>query len=243
MEPRRMRAPLLAGLVLLALVASGCGGDDEGSAPNQTTATLDPAAFSATVDHPLVPLSSVRHLVYDGTERDSETGEAIKTRTELRVLNRTGNVAGVPVAVVDVKEYEDGELVEHTEDYYAQRRDGSVWYLGEKVDDYEEGKIAGHSGQWLTGEGDAKPGLFMPAQPKAGQTFEQEQAPGVAEDQSTVVAVGLRVTTRAGSFADCIKTKDYAPLDKHTEFKFYCPRVGLVRETAAGGRSDLASYR
>jgi hypothetical protein len=194
------------------------------------------------VDHPLVPLESVRATVFVGSERDSETGRRVRLRVESRVLERTELVAGVRVAVVDVKDYEDGELVERTHDYYAQHEDGSVWYFGERVDDYEDGAVVGHKGQWLAGRENARAGVFMPDEPKLGQAFEQERAPGVAEDRSTVVAAGLEVTTPAGRFEDCIKTKDFAPLDNVTEFKYYCRGVGLVREEPPGGRLDLIRY-
>ena len=250
---RRRMIRIAAGLLLLALTASACGGEsappaDEPPAaepPAATTAAapeFDPAGIMATVDHPLVPLSLIRLTVFEGSERDPETGEAIETRVESRVLQKTELVAGVRVAVVEVKDYEDGGLVEQTLDYYAQHRDGSVWYFGERVAEYEGGKIVGHAGQWLAGEGKARPGLFMPAEPKVGQAFAQERAPGVAEDRSTVVAVGLDVTTPAGTFADCIKTKDFAPLDKVTEFKYYCPGIGLVREEPPRGRLDLVHH-
>jgi hypothetical protein len=160
-----------------------------------------------------------------------------------RVLDRTRRIAGVRVAIVDVREFEDGELVEHTKDYYAQDQKGRVWYFGERVDNIENGKVVDHEGQWFAGKGRAKPGLFMPAKPKVGQVFKQERAPGVAEDRSRVVAVGLDVRTSAGRFDSCIRTKDYAPLDKTSEFKFYCPGVGLVREKARHARVDLVRYR
>jgi hypothetical protein len=83
----------------------------------------------------------------------------------------------------------------------------------------------------------------MPADPKVGDEFEQERAPGVAEDRSEVVAVGLKVRTQAGRFDRCIKTKDFAPLDNNTEFKYYCAGVGLVREQYPEGRLDLVRYR
>jgi hypothetical protein len=223
--------------VLVVLVVGGvvwaCGGDAE----------PEGAAFSSTVDHRFVPLASVRVTVFEGSERDPATGETTRLRIESRVLPTTERVAGVPVAVVDVKEYEDGALVEHTFDYFAQRSDGSVWYFGERVDDYEGGKVVGHAGEWLAGRGRAKPGLFMPARPSVGQTFEQERAPGVAEDRSTVVALLARVSTPAGTFANCIKTEDVAPLDGMTEFKHYCAGIGLVRERSPHGRLDLVRYR
>jgi hypothetical protein len=224
-------------LLLLVLGASSCGDDDDGGSPQPAGAGIDPAEYTAKVDHPLVPLTSVRQTEFEGREEETRTG------VSTRVLERTGHVAGVEVAVVDVTEFEDGELVEHTEDYYAQDREGNVWYFGERVDDVEDGKVIGHEGQWLAGKDGAKPGLFMPAEPEVGRSFEQERAPGVAEDESEVVAVGLRVKTGAGEFDDCIKTEDFAPLDKRTEFKFYCAGVGLVREQAPETRLDLQRYR
>lgn len=181
--------------------------------------------------------------VFEGSERDPDTGERIRLRVESRVLQTTDRVAGVPVAVVEVKDYENGELVERTLDYYAEHEGGSVWYFGERVADYENGELVGHSGQWLAGRGNARAGVFMPAHPEVGDAFAQERAPGVAEDRSTVVAVGVSVTTKAGEFSDCIKTKDFAPLDDVTELKYYCPGVGLVREEPPGGRLDLVRHR
>jgi hypothetical protein len=225
-------------LLLLATATGACGGDDDDTAaPQPKRERIDPAGYTAQVDHPLVPLESVRNTEFEGHEEETRTGVVT------RVLDRTRRVAGVPVAVVDVREFEDGELVEHTEDYYAQDREGNVWYFGERVDDVEDGKIVGHEGQWLAGTDGAKPGLFMPADPEVGRAFEQERAPGVAEDRSKVVAVGVPVKTGAGQFDDCVKTRDFAPLDKRTEFKFYCAGVGLVREQAPKTRLDLVSYR
>jgi len=230
---------VLGAFFLLTLAVSSCGDDDEESEPSAVAAgpALDSSQFSATVDNSLFPLATIRATLFEGTEGDAEI------RSESRVLERTGRVSGVPVTVVDVREYEDGELVEHTRDYYAQHTDGGVRYMGEAVDDIEDGKVVGHEGQWLAGKGNAKPGVFMPADPKVGDAFKQERAPGVAEDRSEVVAVGLNVTTPAGRFDDCIKTKDFAPLDKNTEFKYYCAGVGLVREQFPEGRLDLVRYR
>jgi hypothetical protein len=227
--------------VPITLAASSCGDDDDGAEQTERRAAAepspDPARLTATVDNPLFPLSTIRIAHYEGTEEDSDI------RSESRVLERTGQVAGVPVTVVDVREFEDGELVEHTRDYYAQHADGGVRYMGESVDDIEDGKVVGHEGEWRAGKGNAKPGVFMPADPKVGDEFEQERAPGVAEDRSEVVAVGLKVRTQASRFDRCIKTKDFAPLDNNTEFKYYCARVGLVREQYPEGHLDLVRYR
>ncbi|MGH2559999.1 MAG: hypothetical protein ACRDJH_13105 [Thermomicrobiales bacterium] len=202
----------------------------------------NPETFGPVVTNPYFPLASVRYKEYAGEETDPDTGETILTRVEETVLAETAEVAGVEVAVVEVKEYEDDELVELTHDYYAQDADGAVYYLGETVDDYEEGEVVGHSGAWLAGEGENQPGLFMLPDPHVGQVFEQERAPGIAEDISTVIAVDQAITTPAGQFSGCLKTEDVNPLDDETENKYYCPGVGVVREVAEGGFLDLIHF-
>jgi hypothetical protein len=237
---------LIPSLILVGAVAllAGCGSDDEGGADGDdqpTAAVINPDDFQATVDNPLFPLVPGTITIHEGEEGDPGVGETVEIRVESTVLAETETVAGVEATVVEVREFEDGELVESTLDYYAQHKDGTVYYMGERVDDYEDGEVVGHSGQWLAGEGENQPGIFMPADPQVGDEFEQERAPGVAEDRSTIVAVGESVTVPAGAFEDCIKTEDFAPLDNATEFKFYCPDAGLVREEGEDVFLDLLS--
>jgi hypothetical protein len=230
-------------LLVLAVAVAGCnsGGENRAGGPppsapaaSAASETLNPADFSTNITNPLFPLSSLRTIEFSGTQRDPDGG-TVKTRAVKQRLEKTDTIAGVTVAVLEVKEYEDDQLVEQTEDYFAQHRDGSVWYFGERVNDYEDGKLVGHEGQWLAGEGNSKPGLYMPANPTVGQEFEQERAPGVAEDRSKVVELNVDVTVPAGKFTGCMKTEDFAPLDNVKEFKHYCPRAGLVREQSASG--------
>jgi hypothetical protein len=233
------RGVLLWAGLLIAVPLAACRDSGGGS---RTAEAVNPADFTAKVDHPLFSLVAVRFQAFEGTERDPKTGEVTKTRMDKQVLDKTETLAGVEVTALEVKEYEDNELVERTLDYFAQHRDGSVWYFGERIDNYENGKVKGHEGQWLAGEGKALPGIYLPAQPQVGQEFAQERAPGVAEDRSTILAVGVEVTTPAGRFTGCIRVKDYAPLSKTEEYKFYCPKVGIVREEEPNATTDLVRY-
>jgi hypothetical protein len=77
--------------------------------------------------------------------------------------------------VIEVKEFEDGQLVESTLDYYALHKDGTVYYWGELVDEYEDGDVVGHGGQWLADEGANQPGIFMPADPQVGSSLSRRK--------------------------------------------------------------------
>jgi len=241
-------------ITLTAIVAAfavafvACGGDDEATDTPAASGSpaangIDPADFSATIDNPLFPMSTLTSQVYEGEETDPDTAETIEVRVEITVLPDDKTVASVKVLVVRDDAYEDGELVESTLDYFAQHTDGSVYYFGEDVNNYEDGELKDHDGSWLAGDGNALPGVIMPPAPAVGDVFQQEKAPGIAEDEMTVLSVTESVTVPAGSFTDCVKTEDVNPLDAngHIEFKFYCPDVGFVREEFEEGSLELVS--
>lgn len=223
------------GLAAMAtcLFASGTAAQENGAVPADT---------SPTVDNPYFPLDPGTSRRYEGEDFDPATGETVELRVREHISPVTTEVAGVEVTELKVLEYEDGQLTESTSDYHAQGADGTVSYLGEHVNMYEEGQLVSHEGTWIAGEGANRAGEFMPAEPAVGQRFAQEQAPGVAQDISTVVATGLTMETAVGTFSDCIKTQDLDPLGQAIEHKYYCPGVGLVREENANGSLDLVSH-
>ena len=227
-------------IVLLCAALSAdaaCTGED--SASKSTAADVDMKQLAPVVDNAYVAFASLKRAVYAGKERDPESGKMVEIRVEVVPRPAPEKVAGIPVTVVEVTDFEAGEMVEKTLDYYAQDAAGNAYYVGEKVDDFEDGKVVGHGGQWLAGVNGAKPGLFMPAKPKVGDVFEQERAPGIAEDRSTVVAVGVSVTVPAGTFSNCIQTEDFDPVGKTTQNKFFAPGVGLVKEILSDGKSTI----
>jgi hypothetical protein len=232
---------VFTGIVGLSLVA--------GSAPARASFDVAPLAdLTSIVDHPLVPLAAVPIKVFAGQERDPDTGETVALRVEERVLPRTEQVAGVNVTVVDVTDFHNGELVKTTADYFAQGPEGSVYYLGERVNEYADGTLVGHEGAWLTGEHVDEPGVFLPAEVRVGDTFYQERIPGVAEERFTVMAVGQTLTTPAGTFSGCVRTEEMHLTDIPgllgglTEQKVFCPGVGLVREDFPGGYMELMPF-
>jgi len=130
--------------------------------------------------------------------------------------------------VYEEREWIDDELVEVSRNFVAQAADGSVCYFGEEVDDYRDGELVGHGGAWQAGENDAMPGILMPGTPEVGTSFQQEVAPGVAEDASTIIAIGQPFTVPAGSFDDTLETRDVNPLGGGVDPKRYARGVGLI---------------
>jgi hypothetical protein len=246
-----LRWAVALALLALTLTAGACGGGggENGAAAAGATTTAtgdraeipDPGDCTAEVDNPLAPLSSIGSKIFEGSEKDPDTGQVILTRSEQRTLEGSETIAGYPVTAVESLGFEDGAQVDKTVAYYTQCGDGTVWFVGEKVDEIDEGEVV-NSDQWEAGVDGAKAGLLMPADPKVGQRFEPERVPGVSEARAKVVAVGVPVKTKAGRFTGCIKTEDFSPLDEVTEFKWHCPRVGSVREQAEGLNFDLLRY-
>jgi hypothetical protein len=243
-QPRVSATSLAAVLAMSALLLASCRGDSKTERGQKgEDLGVEAARLSPVVDNPFIAFSTVRRAIFEGEEIDPETGDPIQVRVESVVRATTTEIAGIEVTIVDVSDFEDGELVEKTQDFYAQHESGDVYYVGEEVDDIEDGEVVGHEGQWQAGKDGARAGVFMPADPQVGDEFEQERAPGVAEDRSKVVEVGLTVTVPAGTFDDCIQTEDFAPIEKTTQSKFYCRGVGLVREAFPGGSTiDLIEY-
>jgi hypothetical protein len=156
------------------------------------------------------------------------------------LLNETKVIDGVETRVVEDREMKGGQLIELTRDYYAiDPATNDVYYFGEDVDVYRNGKVTGHEGAWLSGVKGAKFGLMMPGKPKAGQRFYEEQAPGVGMDRAEIVPDGERASTPAGTFEKCIQTLETSALEKDlADHKWYAAGVGPVKD----GKMLLVGY-
>jgi hypothetical protein len=132
--------------------------------------------------------------------------------------------------VRDVVTDADGEVVEDTHDWFAQDRDGNVWYLGEDTTSYEDGTPS-TEGSWEAGVDGAEAGLVMPAEPRVGDGFQQEHLDGVAEDRARVLDVAASWRTPFGTWDDLLETEDTTPLEPDVvERKYYARGIGLVAE-------------
>jgi hypothetical protein len=153
------------------------------------------------------------------------------TKLQVTVLNETKTIDTVVTRVVEEREWKNGALYEVARNYFAlceQTKD--VYYFGEDVDFYKNGKVVKHDGTWHAG-GKNKAGLMMPGTPKLKMKYYQELAPGIAMDRAEIVSLTDSCKTPAGTFSKCMKVKETSALDlMASEYKYYAPGVGLIRD-------------
>lgn len=233
---KTMTLVLVIGLV--AVLAAGCGGSSEradGSSRREKPyePDIDPADFVDKVDNRYFPLDPGTTLVYEGKTREGTE------RIEVTVTNDIRRVMGVDCVVVRDKVFLDGGLIEDTRDWYAQDKNGAVWYFGEETAEYENGKVVSKKGSWEAGVDGAEPGIIMQADPKVGETYRQEYYKGEAEDMARVLGLDETATVPYGSFDNLLMTREWTPLEPTVaEQKYYAPGIGNVLEVGVKGTSD-----
>jgi hypothetical protein len=230
-----MRRPILV-LALISLPLVACGGDGEsaGSLPQGAeTIELNPDDFVEQIDNPYWPMAPGSNWVFTQTDFEGN-----KERIEITVTNRKKTIQGIEATVVRDVVTQDGELVEDTFDWFAQDKDGTLWYMGEDTTEYENGKPTTKAGSWEAGRDGAQAGVFLPGKPEVGMTYRQEYRAGEAEDQTKVLSLDEQVEVPQGFYRDVLMTKDFTPLQpKVLEHKFYARGVGPVLVVGVSGGS------
>ena len=231
------RASVLAILGVVLLLVSGCGGDDDAEPVidpgdgGDYAPVLDPGNFVDRIDNPLLPFIPGSRWVYE-TDDGSE-------RIEIEVLEETRVILGITATIVRDIVTEDGEVIEDTLDWYAQDRDGNVWYLGEDSKEFEDGEVVSIEGSWESGVDGAQPGIIMHADPQVGVGYRQEYYEGEAEDLAKVLRLDGEATVPFGTFEDVLGIEEWNPLEPDVvENKYYAAGVGVILEEKTKGESE-----
>jgi hypothetical protein len=212
----------------------------DGFGPAQYDPVIDPSNFVARVDNPYFPLTPGTTFIYEG-----QTAEGFE-HDEFAVTHRTRTILGVRCVEVHDMVTTDGQLTEDTLDWFAQDRDGNVWYFGENTHELEDGLITTIEGTFMAGVNGDKPGIIMKAHPAIGDFYRQEFSLNNAEDFAETRSLTQTVHVPAGTFQNCLKSKETTPLEPDLlEYKYYAPGVGnvLTVDARTGDREELVRIR
>jgi hypothetical protein len=157
--------------------------------------------------------------------------EAGDERIVHTVLFETKMVDGVETRVVEEKETKADKLIEVSRNYFViSKRTNSVYYFGEEVDIYKNGKISSHEGSWLAGVKGAKYGLMMPGTPLVKGKYYQEIAPGQAMDRAEIISLTETMVTPAGTFKNCLVTEETSAMEPDKMNKYYATGIGQISD-------------
>ncbi len=207
----------------------------KGCAPTDQRVDLVRPTFSNPTDitNPLFPIKQLGSAVLLGV------ADGKPFRSETTLLPRTDTVVWdgqrVEVLLSQYTAYLDGQIDEVALDRYAQADDGSVWYFGEDVFEYDGGTVLVTEGTWLAGR-DGPPAMIMPAKPKVGDVFRPENTPGIIFEEVRVKAVDQTVTGPRGTITGAIVTEEIH-LDGGVSDKVFAPGYGEF-STASDGNSE-----
>ena len=237
----RRRLFIAAGVLTLLTVGAGASSGASSAAcalpRGAEHVPLDPADFTTRITNPWWPMAAGSRWVYRETAPDGT-----RQRDVVVVPPRTKAIAnGVEARVVSDVTTEDGVPVEVTRDYYAQDRCGNVWYLGEATTEYENGKPVSTAGSFEAGVDGAEAGVVVPARPKQGMRYRQEQYAGHAEDRAEIFSLREQVEVPLGHFGRgrVLMTRETNPLEpKVLEYKYYARGIGPVLAIGVSGDAD-----
>jgi hypothetical protein len=196
---------------------------------------LNPKNFVRVINNPYYPLPVGRTLIYRGLKDGTTQIDRVHVTAQTRVLE------GIrATALTDISTHK-GRLLEKTTDWYAQDKQGNVWYLGEKTAHYLPGGKIDRSGSWLAGVHDAEPGIVMLAHPQVPDAYRQEYLKGNAEDTAWIVVRGGSVQTPLGTLRHTLTSLEFTRLEPGViDQKIYAPGIGIVVEQAVRGPAEVA---
>lgn len=231
---RRTLSSIAVGLVAaLLVVACSRGGGDNGPTPSGLPSGIAPESarvdlakprFSdpTSITNPLFPVADITQAIQLGVDEGKPLRVEYTRLPGTKIIDVNGRQIETVVALFIA--YHDRRIKEVTPDYFAQADDGSVWYLGEDVDNYEDGVIADHEGTWLAGK-DGPPAMIMPAEPEVGDVYRPENIPGLVFEEVTVKSIDQMLAGPRGAVEGAAIVEELH-IEGDTEFKAFAPGYG-----------------
>lgn len=208
------------------------------AAESQRVDLATPAFGKPTpITNPLHPTSEVTQVIMGGHVDD------MPFRTEVSLLPGTKPIQWrgqtVDTAIIQYVAYLDGRIHEVALDWYAQADDGSVWYFGEDVFNYEDGKVADTKGTWMANE-TTPAAMIMPAKPAVGNVYRPENVPEVVFEEVRVEKIDQTVPGPSGDISGSIEVMELH-MDGTHESKTFAPGYGEFLTGNPGGDLEAVS--
>ena len=225
---RGFGAGILASILFLTAALVGQAGAEPGAAAPGAGASRRVDLYTPTFSHPtritnlLFPISRLRQVIQLGHEGDEKLRHEITLLPETKSIRWNGQ--RLEVLVSQFVAYGDGRILETAVDYFAQDDRGAVWYFGEKVDNFVDGRLDNHDGTWLAGR-DGPPGMIMPASPRVGDVYRPENIPGLVFEEVTVKKVDQTVQGPRGTVRGALVIQERL-MDGTLEDKVFAPGYG-----------------
>lgn len=181
---------------------------------------IDPAEFdsSFTVQNLYYPLGIGDKHEYVGIDDEGEVSEHIN----IEVLDKTKSIQGLTCRVIndivtEACDEESCDVIEDTDDWYAQHNNGDTYYCGEEAKDFEytdgdmprEAELVEIGGSFKGGRDGDKVGIIFKGNPIEGETYRQEWSLGNAEDWATVLATAYGTGDGFDADTDDEESLDY----------------------------------
>jgi hypothetical protein len=213
------------GMLILVMQMNACAQAKDKEKKFTESLMQDSCQFSVTGRNTYFILEPGYQLILEGQEDNKSV------RLVITVLKETKKIGNIETRVVEENESVNGKTIEISRNYFAFcDQTSSVYYFGEEVDMYSNGKIVSHEGAW-TAEGKNKAGVMMPGLILLGARYYQEIAPGIAMDRAEIISINEKLITPAGTYTNCLKMEETTPLEpKNKEYKLYAPGIGLIRD-------------
>jgi len=230
-------------------VSSPAETENPEAASNEPAPTIEPTAdpefslpdfegakFSdpTNIDNKYFPMVPGTKLVFDGFTE--EAGRQIPHSIVFYVTDLVKEIMGVRTVVAYIEDYSDGKLVEAEIAFYAQATDGTVWFMGEYPEEYENGVMI-EAPAWIPGLKGAQAGIVMQADPKLNQpSYAQGWGPAVNwTDRGHVVGMEDQVCVPVDCYSNVLVTEEFSQTEPDAfQVKYYAPGVGNIKVSWRG---------
>jgi hypothetical protein len=185
-----------------------------------------------------------------GSKWEFRSADEINT---IEVKDNTKLIDDVHCIVVRDEVFSGGVIKEGTNDWFAQAKDGNVWYCGEETGTYEtfrgdrprKPELVSIDGSFKAERDGDRPGIIFQANPVVGQFYIEEASLGNAEDASEVLSVSYTygkdpeldelvppALAKLLCHGDCVVTRNFSQLEPDGfERKYYARGIGVFLET------------